>query len=380
MRLEELLELEAEPLDKSMLQAVQNKWDMVAKPLNGLGRFEEIFDRIGAINGSTSFRIDNKAIIAMCADNGIVEEGVSQSGQEVTFTVASFMGRNQSSVGKMASVAGVDIIPIDIGINCEEEIPGVRNCKVAMGTKNFLKEAAMTAEEALKAIETGIELVRECKEKGYHILGTGEMGIGNTTTSSAIVAAILQCEVAEATGRGAGLDDEGLRRKIAVITQGIDKFESFCELSEKKTAKYGERIENPGDDTRGYEDRRRSFEILCRLGGLDIAGLVGVFIGGALYKVPIVLDGIISSVAALVAEEIVPGVRGYMIASHVSREPAANRIMERLELTPVIYGDLALGEGTGAVMMFSLLDVAFSLYESETTFDEMQIEKYERYV
>lgn len=388
----DLLKIEIDPIDNELYKAVQNKWDAVAKPLNGLGRFEVVFDRIGAIKGSTDFSIKKRAIIAMCADNGVVAEGVSQSGQDVTYTVASFMGKNQSSVGKMASVAGADIIPIDIGINCDDSPEGVINYKVAKGTKNFLREPAMSEEEALKAISVGINLVRKCRDDGYELIGTGEMGIGNTTTSSAIAAAILNCRVEEITGRGAGLDDKGLARKIEVISNALEKY-GFMEprssdtcsnisnvTGEEKLKVFSNPIYCNLKDGKDIEDRARCFQILRTVGGLDIAGLVGVFIGGAIYKIPIVLDGIISSVAALIAEKLVPGTKEYMIASHVSREPAAIGVMDDLGLFPVIYGDLALGEGTGAVMMFSLLDVAFSLYESETTFDEMQIEQYERFV
>lgn len=161
----------------------------------------------------------------MCADNGIVAEGVSQSGQEVTAVVAGFMGQQASSVGKMARRAGVDVIPVDIGINTKETMPGVRDCKVMQGTRDFLQEPAMTEEEALQALSVGIDLVRECKDKGYQLIGTGEMGIGNTTTSSMLVAALTGRTAEEVTGRGAGLNDAGLLRKQQVIAQALEKYE-----------------------------------------------------------------------------------------------------------------------------------------------------------
>ena len=161
----------------------------------------------------------------MCADNGIVAEGVSQSGQEVTAVVAGFMGQQASSVGKMARRAGVDVIPVDIGINTKETLPGVRDCKVMQGTRDFLQEPAMTEEEALQALSVGIDLVRECKDKGYQLIGTGEMGIGNTTTSSMLVAALTGRTAEEVTGRGAGLNDAGLLRKQQVIAQALEKYE-----------------------------------------------------------------------------------------------------------------------------------------------------------
>lgn len=362
---EELFSLEIEQPSDTLYRQVQRRWDCVAKPLNGLGRFEEIFAQIGAISGSEEIDIANKAVIAMCADNGIVEEGVSQSGQEVTSVVTRFMGQNQTSVGKMATVVHADVIPVDIGINGTEEFLGVRNCKVAMGTKNFLKEPAMTEEETLKAISIGMELVKECREKGYRLLGTGEMGIGNTTTSSAVAAALTGCEAAEITGRGAGLDDAGLERKIAVIRQAMEKYSFFQSIQRK------------GEPT--YERFCESFRVLQSVGGLDIAGLVGVYLGGAVYHVPIVMDGVISTVAALAAERLVPGTKAYMIPSHKSKEPAVQELCRELEIDPVIDGQLALGEGTGAVMMFALLDIARSLYGEQTTFGDMEIAPYQRY-
>ena len=169
------------PPDAQIYAQVKASWDKIAKPLDGLGQFETMFAQIGAITGSSSLSIEKKVILTICADNGIVAEGVSQSGQEVTAVVAGFMGQQASSVGKMARRAGVDVIPVDIGINTKETLPGVRDCKVMQGTCDFLQEPAMTEEEALQALSVGIDLVRECKDKGYQLIGTGEMGIGNTT-------------------------------------------------------------------------------------------------------------------------------------------------------------------------------------------------------
>ena len=186
----EMEKLKIIPPDAQIYAQVKASWDKIAKPLDGLGQFETMFAQIGAITGSSSLSIEKKVILTMCADNGIVAEGVSQSGQEVTAVVAGFMGQQASSVGKMARRAGVDVIPVDIGINTKKTLPGVRDCKVMQGTRDFLQEPAMTEEEALQALSVGIDLVRECKDKGYQLIGTGEMGIGNTTTSSMLVAAL----------------------------------------------------------------------------------------------------------------------------------------------------------------------------------------------
>lgn len=359
MNKEELRNLKVDAPSKEMYQAVQDKWDSVAKPLNGLGDFETIYDRIGAILGTTNIDISKKVIISMCADNGVVEEGISQSGQEVTSIVSSFMAKKQSSVGKMATVVDSDVWAVDIGINNPNEIEGMVQRKVAMGTANFLKAPAMTEDEVMQAISAGIDMVKIASEQGYNIIGTGEMGIGNTTTSSALTAILTGRTVAEVTGRGAGLDDAGLNRKKEVICKAMEMY-GFAE----------------GTAYSGFDN---TFKALCSVGGLDIAGIVGLFIGGAIYHKPIVIDGVISAVSAFIAAQLVPTAAEYMIASHISKEPAAHEIMNKLGITPVIQAGLALGEGTGVAMMFGLLDIAFSLYTSDATFDEMNIEQYEKF-
>lgn len=349
---EELAKLTVKAPDKEIRKKVLSNFDNVAKPLDGLGKFEALTAQIGAIQGTEIIDISKKVVIIMCADNGIVAEGISQSGQEVTLAVVKNMADKKSSVGKMAELVGADTIPVDIGINCEDSIPGVLDKKISFGTKNFRNEPAMPEEDAIKAIFTGIELVFECKEKGYKILATGEMGIGNTTTSSTVTSALLGCEVAEVTGRGAGLSDEKLMHKQKIIAEAIEKYE----LKEAD-----------------------ALQILETVGGLDIAGLTGVCIGGALYHVPIVLDGVISMVAALLAERIVPGTKDYLLPSHKGKEPAVEILAKGLGVEPVIDGNMALGEGTGAVMMFSLLDMALSVYQNRTTFSDIKIEQYERF-
>lgn len=338
---------------KEIRDAVLDNWDHVAKPLDSLGRFELLTAQIGAVTGTTRVEIKKKAVLMMCVDNGIVSEGVSQSGQEVTLAVAKEMARGCSSVGKMAAAIGADTIPVDIGINQEETVPGLKQKKVRCGTRNFRKEPAMTEAEAIEAIFVGIDLVRECKEAGYQLLGTGEMGIGNTTTSSAVTAALLHCSAAEVTGRGAGLSDDSLARKRAVIEEAILRYQLY---------------------------EADPLTILSCVGGLDIAGLAGVCIGGGMYHLPVVLDGVISMAAALLAERLIPGTAEYLIPSHRGKEPAAGKLAAALGLQPVIEAELALGEGTGAVMMMSLLDLALRLYQEKLTFSDLKIEQYERYI
>lgn len=252
----------------------------------------------------------------------------------------------------MAKRVGAVTIPVDIGIDHSDSIPGVRNEKIRCGTRNFRKEPAMTEEETVKAIVTGIKLVQECKKAGYTLLATGEMGIGNTTTSSAVAAALLQCDPVTVTGKGAGLTEEGLIRKQQIILEAIQNYHLY---------------------------EADPFTILRTVGGFDIAGLVGVCVGGALFHLPIVLDGVISMVAALVAERLFPGTREYLLPSHKGKEPAVELLMKELRMEPVIDGKMALGEGTGAVMLFALLDVVLQLYETGTTFSGMQMTPYERF-
>lgn len=210
----------------------------------------------------------------------------------------------------------------------------------------------MTKEQACAAINVGIELVEQCKQKGYGILGTGEMGIGNTTTSSAMAAALLGCPAERVTGRGAGLDDTGLKHKQQVIEEALQQYQLQPE---------------------------EALRILCCVGGLDIAGMVGVFLGGALYHVPVVIDGVISAVAAVCASRLCPGTEAYMIPSHKGKEPAAGLLLQELSLQPVLEAGLALGEGTGTVFLFSMLDVALTLYREGTTFADIALAPYERY-
>lgn len=352
MTAESLKELSVSAPDPKIYEAVLKNWDAIAKPLDGLGKFETVTARIGAILGTDQIDISRKAVIIMCADNGIVAEGISQSGQEVTMAVVRQMAKGTSSVGKMAAFLGADTMPVDIGMVEQERIPGVLDRKIRCGTNNFRAEPAMTEVEAVQAIRTGIEIVSGCRRKGYQILATGEMGIGNTTTSSAVAAALLSCDAGGVTGRGAGLSDEGLLHKKQVIAEAIEKYGLY-----------------------GADPLR----ILHTVGGLDIAGLAGVCMGGGLFHIPIVLDGVISMTAALLAERILPGTAAYLIASHRGREPAVEKLTKALQLQPVIDAEMALGEGTGAVMMLSLLDMALTVYRDKTSFSDMHITQYERY-
>lgn len=337
--------------DEEAMWRCRAHWDSLAKPLGSLGRLEALLVQIAGIQGTERVRIKKKGLIVMCADNGVVAEGVTQTGQEVTAAVAANFLRGQTCTSIMCRRAGVDVFPIDIGM--ASEVPGMETKKLSRGTKNFAREPAMSREDAVRAIEVGIEQVRVLKEAGYELLASGEMGIGNTTTSSAMAAVFLSCPPSEITGRGAGLSGAGLARKIEVIEQALA-------------------LHRP--------DPEDALDVLSKVGGYDIAGLCGVFLGGALYHVPIVMDGLISAVAALTAARLSGDCLPYIIASHKSREPAAERLLSALDKEAILTAQLSLGEGSGAVAIFPLLDFAAEIYDHMSCFDEMPFEAYEHLV
>ena len=341
------------PADKVIRGQALKHWSRVAKPLGSLGVLEEDVVRLAAAQGRKIPDVSRRALLIFCADNGVVEAGVSQTGQEVTAAVMGNMTRGRSCSCLMAERAGADVFPVDMGVACEMEHPGevhpliVR--KIRYGTSNFTKGPAMTRQEALTAVLTGIDAVRVLKEQGYQMLAAGEMGIGNTTTSSAVAAVLLHKDPAEVTGRGAGLDAAGLDRKTDAIRRGIA-------------------LHKP-DPTNGLE-------VLEKVGGFDLAAMAGVFLGGAVYHVPVVVDGFIAEAAAAVAKTIAEEASDYMLAAHVSAEPAAGWLLAFLGLTPAVQAGLRLGEGTGALTLFPLLDMALSVYRDMDTFADMEIEAY----
>ncbi len=345
--------------DMAMYRKVKANWDAIAKPLDGMGRFEDITCKIGSILGDDSLDIRKRAVVVMCSDNGVVEEGISQSDQSVTSLCATSIGSGKSTVGMMIGHSGGKVIAVDVGINNPSHLPFTIDKKVAMGTRNFAKEAAMTTQQAMQAIEAGIDMVRQCREEGYRIIATGEMGIGNTTTSSALAAVLLDCPVEAVTGKGAGLSDQKLAHKKDVIRKAII-FHGY---------------EGGAKDVKS---RSGVLEALATFGGFDIAGMTGLMIGGALYGLPIVVDGVISMISALIAERLVTGVKDFLIPSHISREPAAAIIGRELGLRPVIDGEMALGEGTGAAMMLGLLDIAIDVYQKSNSFLAAGVGQYER--
>lgn len=335
--------------DKSAELAAHNHWNSIAKPLGSLGLLESAVEKIAAIQGMETPDISRRTVVVMCADNGVVCEGVTQSDSSVTAVCANAIAEGTSNINALADTFNSDVLAVDIGMNSDCKNLKLINRKIAYGTENIAAGAAMTYEQAEMAISVGMDIVGELKNKGVNIIVTGEMGIGNTTIASALSAVLLNLPPEAVTGRGAGLDSEGLSRKISVIERAIA-------------------VNNP--------DVNKPIELLAKLGGYDVAGMVGLFLGGAYYRIPVIIDGVISAVAALIAYRINPLTAEYMLASHISDEPAGKMLLDSIGLKAIINANMRLGEGTGGVMLLPLLDGALSVYNNAHRFDEILIERY----
>lgn len=337
------------PADEKIYSAALHHWDSLAKPLGSLGLLETAVARIAAISGELAPKLDKRLLLVLCADNGVVRQGVSQSDASVTAAVATALGAGTSTVNYMARTAKCEVLPVDVGMLDFPGAPGVLNMNVRSGTGDISCGPAMTRAECVRAIETGAELVRMAKERGVKIILTGEMGIGNTTTSAAVLSVLLDEAPENIVGRGAGLSDAGLSRKLRAVQSAIS-------------------VNAP--------DAADAVDVLMKVGGLDLAALCGVFLGGAYYRLPVVVDGLISSAAALCAVKLCPAARDAMLSSHVSSEPAGALTLSALGLPPVITAGMHLGEGSGAVALLPLLDMALSVYNSGHTFDVLGIDAY----
>lgn len=333
--------------EKTHAAAVE-KWNSVAHPLHSLGRLEDMIALIAGIKGSVTPSIARRLLPVMCADNGVLAQGVSQTDESITSLVAFDLTRGTSSANVMADVAHVDIRVVDTGMKNPPDCEGIMNYSVARGTRDFTTSPAMTDEECIRAVEAGLGVAHFASENGYDMLATGEMGIGNTTTCAAVASVLLGVTPGRITGRGAGLSDEGLKRKISAVKRGI---------------------------ALNAPDRNRPLEVLAKVGGFDIAAMTGLFIGGALHRIPVVIDGVISSVAAVAASRLCPACKHAMLPSHMSKEPAARLLMKELGFTPVIDAQLHLGEGTGALCLFPLLDMAMAMYNGKA-FEEIGMDAY----
>lgn len=338
---------EIRPADIDKYKKTDDYLNSIAKPLGSLGELEEIIKRLGGID---ALKPQYKpAVVVMCADNGVVCEGVTQTGSEVTANVAGNMTRGESTVCIMAKSQGIPVFPYDSGMKID--VDNVPRIKKMYGTNNIYKENAMTREVAEATILEGAKVAISLIDKGYNLICVGEMGIGNTTTSAAMTSVYTSLSPKAVTGKGAGLSDEGLNRKIDVITEAI-------------------RINAP--------DNNDAIDVLTKVGGLDIAAMTGVFIGCASRGVPVIIDGFICSVAALTAKKICDNAVDYMIPSHLSKEPGAIKVSEQLGLKPMLSMGMALGEGTGAVSIVPMINMAVAVYFNMPTFADIGVEAYKK--
>ncbi|HEX9020180.1 MAG TPA: nicotinate-nucleotide--dimethylbenzimidazole phosphoribosyltransferase [Nitrospirota bacterium] len=332
-----------QPVDTSRTSEIQARLDNLTKPQGSLGRLEELAKKYCLITGKDKPKIRNKIIFTFAADHGVTEEGVSAFPREVTPQMVYNFLRGGAGVNVLAKHAGARVVVVDMGVDHDfEPAEGLEIRKIGYGTKNMTKGPAMTREEAEQALLAGVELVEKYRD-GLDILGTGDMGIGNTTPSSAIVSVITGADPENVTGRGTGIDDRSLQNKIAVIKRAIA-------------------MNNPDSDD--------ALDVLAKVGGFEIAGIAGLVLGAALYRIPVVIDGFISTAGALIAAELNPLVRGYLIAAHQSVEIGHRKMLEHLEQVPLLDLNLRLGEGTGAALGISLVEAGVKILDEMATFSD----------
>jgi nicotinate-nucleotide--dimethylbenzimidazole phosphoribosyltransferase len=332
------------PLDKSAMEQARARQDSLTKPPGSLGRLEELSIQLAGIQGRPLPQIKDKAIITMAADHGVVAEKIGNWPQDVTAQMVANFLRGGAGINIIARQTGARVIIVDMGVASDlKPEPGLISRKIACGTQNMANGPAMTGKQAIQVIEAGIELVDSEADKGLDIVGTGDMGIGNTTPSSAICAVMTGRPVAEVTGRGTGLTDEQLAHKISVIERAL---------------------------TVNKPDPPRPLDVLARVGGFEIGGLAGVMLGAAARRIPVVIDGFISGAAALIAASLSPEVKDYLISAHLSAEPGHRILLGYLGLRPLLNLEMRLGEGTGAALGIFLAEVAAKVLAEMATFAE----------
>lgn len=336
-----------EPVDKGAKEKAVNRLDNLVKPIGSLGELEEIVIKMAGITGKPHNKIEKKGIVVMCGDNGVVEEGVSACPQSFTKILTSNMTKGLTGVSVLADLTGTNITIVDIGLNADLEHPKLINKKVNYGTKNMTKEPSMTYEEAVKAIEVGIEIGDKLYGEGYDILGTGELGIGNTTTSGAILSVFSGFSPDITCGKGAGLTDEQYKSKVNAVKKAIE-------------------VNKP--------NKEEPLDVISKVGGFDIAGMCGLFLSAGKNKKPIVIDGFISSAAALCATKFNPLIKEYIFPSHLSKEPGAIYMMKEIGLNPMLHLNMRLGEGSGCPLAFQIIEDALHIMDNMATFEEATID------
>ena len=338
-------------IDGSLAEKTQKRLDSLTKPQGSLGRLEELARQIVEITGKDNPPMGNKVIFTMAGDHGVTEEGVSAFPKDVTPQMVYNFIRGGAGINVLARHVGARVVITDMGVACDLDAhPDLNVKKVGYGTKNMARGQAMTREEAVKSIESGIEVFEEEFKKGIDIAGTGDMGIGNTTPSSAISSVITGRPVEDMTGRGTGIDDKTLSGKIATIKKAIE-------------------INKP--------DPNDGLDVLSKVGGFEIGGLVGVILAAASKRIPVVIDGFISGAAALVACKLSPEVKDYMIAAHSSVEKGHKLILQYMGIKPLLDFNLRLGEGTGAALAINIVEASIKILTEMATFQSAGVSEKE---
>ena len=332
------------PVDGKWHDVAQKHLDNLTKPPGSLGRLEEFARRLVAMTENRNPLLDKKAIFTFAGDHGVTEENVSAYPSEVTPQMVFNFIRGGAGINVLSRHAGAEIMVVDIGVNYEfGELEGLIGMKVVNGTKNFTKGPAMSREEAVKCLEIGIIIANGYAKKGYKIFGTGDMGIGNTTPSSAIAAVLTGTAVAQVTGKGTGITDESLKNKIRVIENAIA-------------------LNRP--------DPNDAVDVLAKVGGAEIGGIAGLILGASANRIPVVVDGFISTAGALIAYCLEPKVKGYLFAAHNSVEIGHRAMLNKMGLEPILDLGLRLGEGTGAALAMVLIEAGLKIYKEMATFGE----------
>lgn len=342
---------DVKPLDKEAMAEALKRQNDLTKPQGSLGQLESLSVQIAGIKGNPRPRFIHKVIFTLAGDHGVTKEGVSAYPSEVTPQMVYNFLRGGAAINVLARYVGARVVIADLGVaSILERHPDLKDRKVAMGTRNMAKGPAMNREEAIRSIEAGMELVEAELSKGVDILGTGDMGIGNTTASSAITAVLTGADAAAVTGRGTGVDDKGWERKVKVIQKALE-------------------LNRP--------DPKDAIDVLSKVGGFEIGGIAGVILAGARYRIPVVLDGFISGAAALIAASLSPQVKPFLIASHQSVEEGHRIILDHLGLKPLLNLGLRLGEGTGAALGISLVEASLKILDEMATFSEAGVSEKE---
>jgi nicotinate-nucleotide--dimethylbenzimidazole phosphoribosyltransferase len=344
MQLEEIIK-QIKPLDELAMQSARLRQHTLTKPRGSLGKLEDLSIQLAGITACSLPSVERKTVIVMAADHGVTSEGVSAYPAEVTPQMVANFLRGGAAINVLAHQANARVVVVDMGVATEIDDPSgnlIRR-RVGAGTANLAKGPAMTREQAAESIQSGIEIAEAEIGRGIDILATGDMGIGNTTASAAIACVLMNYSAENVAGCGTGLDDDGLKRKIDVITRGLD-------------------VNKPNAND--------AVDVLAKVGGFEIGGLAGVMLAAAANRKPVVVDGFISTAAAMIAFKLAPAARDYMIAAHISQEHSHKMMLDWLGLNPLLDMNMRLGEGTGAALAFHLIEASTRILREMATFDE----------